>query len=63
MRFRMRKSITLGPIRWRFSERGYTGWGLRIGRWSWSARTRRHSFDTPGPGGVTWGGRRRRGER
>lgn len=59
MRFRMRKTISLGPLRLNFSQRGFTSWGLRIWRWGWNARTNRQSFDTPGPGGVTWGGRRR----
>lgn len=63
MRYRFRKAIPLGPLRLRFSERGFTGWGLKLRRWSWSARTGRHTVDTPGPGSVQFGGRppRRRG--
>ncbi|MGH3965078.1 MAG: hypothetical protein ACRDRY_17770 [Pseudonocardiaceae bacterium] len=34
-----------------------------VWRWSYSHRTERHSFDTPGPGSVHWGGRRRGGRR
>lgn len=60
MRFRMRKTLRLGPVRLNFTQRGFSSWGLGVGRWSWSARTRRHSIDTPGPGYVVLGGRRRR---
>ncbi|WP_232665490.1 DUF4236 domain-containing protein [Pseudonocardia sp. TRM90224] len=59
MRYRMRKSFKLGPIRIRFTERGYQGWGLKIGRWSWDARSGVHSVDTPGLGGFRSRGRRR----
>lgn len=62
MRFRARKTIRLGPVRLNFTQNGYSGWGLKVGRWTWNARTGRHSIDTPGPGGVSWG-RRRLGER
>lgn len=58
MRFRARKTIRLGPFRWFFTQSGYRGWGVQVGRWRWAARSGRHSFDTPGIGGVTWGGRR-----
>ena len=61
MRFRARKTVTLGPVRLHFTERGYTGWGLKVGPWTWSARTGRHSVDTPGPGSVHFGERRRGG--
>lgn len=54
--FRGRKTIRIGPVRLHFSQRGYTGWGLKIGRWTWSARTGKHSLDTPGFGSVQWGG-------
>lgn len=60
MRFRWRKTARLGPVRWRFSNGRYTGWGLKFGAWTWNARTGRHSVDTPGPGSVTFGGRRQR---
>ena len=63
MRFRGRKTVRLGPVRLHFTERGFSSWGVRIGPWGWNAKTRKHSLDTPGFGGVTWGGRRRRGDR
>jgi len=57
VRFRARKTVRFGPIRWHFTQSGYTGWAIKIWRYTWNARTRRSSFDTPGPGGVTWGGK------
>jgi hypothetical protein len=60
MRFRFRQNLRLGPFVWRFSQSGYTGWGIQIGRYRWNARTGRHSFDSPGIGGWQWGGKRRR---
>lgn len=59
LRFRARKTIRLGPLYWTFTQAGYTGWGIRVGPWRWSARSGRHSLNTPGIGGVTWGGRRK----
>lgn len=59
MRFRWRKSIGIGPIRLRFSNGHYTGWGVRVGPLSWTPRTGRWSVNTPGVGYVTGGGRRR----
>lgn len=57
LRFRARKTITFGPVRLHFSQNGFTGWGLKLWRWTWSARTGKHSLDTPGPGSVQWGGK------
>ena len=42
-----------GFLRWRV-----TGWGRRVGRWSWSARTGQHRLNLPGP--WTWTSRRAR---
>lgn len=50
MGFRLRKTLRLGPIRLHFTQRGLSSWSVGIGRWSWNARTRRHTIDTPGPG-------------
>ena len=58
MRFRARKSKSFGPIRLNFTENGMSSWSLRIGRWNWNSRTRKHTFDTPGPGYVETKGRR-----
>jgi hypothetical protein len=59
MRFHLRRTLRLGPVRIHLTERGLSSWGLRLGRWSWNARTRRHTFDTPGPGYLRSRGRRR----
>lgn len=60
MRFHARKTLRLGPVRIHLTERGFSSWGLQVGRWTWNAKTRRHTFDTPGPGYLRSGGRRRR---
>jgi len=53
VRFHIRKTWRPGPLRITLTERGVR-WGLHAGRWSWNPRTRRHTFDTPGLGHVTW---------
>lgn len=58
MRFNFRKRVRIWPFVFNFGTRGFTGWGIKVWRYSWSARTRRHTFDTPGPGSVTWGGKK-----
>ncbi len=60
IRFRARRTVRIGPVRLHFTERGLSSWGLQVGRWTWNARTRRHTLDTPGPGYVETRGRRRR---
>lgn len=60
IKFRWRQTLRFGPFRWRVSNGRYTGWGMQIWRWSWNARTGRHSIDTPGPGSIQLGGPRRR---
>ena len=50
MRFRARKTIRLGPLRLHLTQRGLSSWGIQVGRWTWNARTGRHTIDTPGPG-------------
>lgn len=59
MKFHVRKSKRFGPLRFTFTENGFSSWGLQVGRWSWNSRTRRHTFDTPGAGYVQSRGRRR----
>ena len=58
MKFRLHRTVRLGPIRVHLTERGLSSWGVQLGRWSWNARTRRHPFDTPGGGYVQTRGRR-----
>lgn len=48
-RFRLRRTLRLGPLRLHFGRGGFS-WGVGAGRWSWNARSRRHTVDTPGPG-------------
>ena len=59
IRFRARRTLKLGPLRLHLTERGVSSWGLQVGRWSWNARTRQHTVDTPGLGYVQSKGRRR----
>jgi hypothetical protein len=58
MKFKARKRLRLGPVilYFGFPPLRMTSWGLKVGSWTWNARTRRHTYDTPGPGSVTWGG-------
>lgn len=60
MRFRARKTFRFGPLFFSFTQRGFSSWGIRLWRYTWNAKTRRSTFDSPGPGSVTWGGRKRR---
>ena len=50
MGFKLRKRLRLGPLVLNVTQRGLSSWGLKVGRWSWNAKTRKHTFDTPGPG-------------
>jgi hypothetical protein len=59
MRFRLRRSFRIGPLKLNFTQRGFSSWGLQVGPWTWNARTGRHTIDTPGPGSMQTGGRRR----
>ena len=47
-----RKIVRLGPIRLNFSKNGFSSWSVKIGKWSWNSRTRKHRVDLPGP--VSW---------
>ena len=49
MGLRFRKTLRLGPLRFNFTKRGLSSWGLKIGPWSWNARSGRQSVDLPGP--------------
>jgi hypothetical protein len=48
--FRSRKKI--GPIILNFTQRGFSSWSIKIGRWSWNSRARAHRVDLPGP--MSW---------
>ena len=55
MKFRARKTIRLGPLRFHFTERGYSSWGIKVGPYSRNFTSRRTTIDTPGPGSFSWG--------
>ena len=48
-RHHLRRTFRVGPLRLHVDGEGVS-WGLGAGRWSWNARSRRHTVDTPGPG-------------
>lgn len=56
MKFHFRKNLHPGPFRFTLTEKGLS-WGLKVGRWSWNPRTRKHTINTPGLGSVQLGGR------
>lgn len=59
MRFRWRKNLLNGPLRVTASDRGLS-WGVKLGNFlSWSAKTGKTTVNTPGPGSVEFGGRKR----
>lgn len=53
-KFRMRRSVRIGPFRLNFTQRGFSSWSFKLGPLSWNSRTRRKTFDTPGPGHLEW---------
>lgn len=58
-RFRARKTFRIGPLYFNFSTRGFTSWGIRVGPWSKNFTRGTWALDTPGPGSVHGGGRKR----
>jgi len=48
-----RKTIRLGPVRLNFTKHGFSSWSIKIGRWSWNSRARKHRVDLPGPASWT----------
>ena len=60
-RFRARKTFRLGPLFFTFTQRGFSSWGIRIGPFTHNFSRRSSSVDTPGPGSVHFGGRKRTG--
>ncbi|MDN5930764.1 MAG: hypothetical protein L0I24_06840 [Pseudonocardia sp.] len=55
----MRNRIPLGPFYINFSQGRFTSWGVKIGRFSRNFTTGPWPLNTPGPGSVH-GGRKRR---
>ena len=56
----LRRTVRLGPVRLNAGPEGFS-WGLGVGRWSWNAKSKRHTVDTPGPGYWESRGRQPRG--
>lgn len=56
MKYRMRKTVNLGPVKLHFTQRGFSSWSIKVGPFTWNSRTRKKHLDTPGPGGFEWGG-------
>lgn len=63
-RFNFRLHPRLGPFIGNISRGGWTSTTFRWKRFKHNFRSGRNTFDTPGPGSVSWGGdkpaRRRR---
>lgn len=60
MRFRARKTVRLGPLFFTFTQSGFSSWGVKVGAFTHNFTRGSSTVDTPGPGSVHWGGRRRR---
>lgn len=62
IRFRARKGINLLPfLRMNITQAGVRSFTWHLGRfWSWNSKTHIHSINTPGWGGIQFGGRKRR---
>lgn len=65
MTVRGTKRKKFGPVTVNLASNGFarwriTSWGLRIGRWSWNAKSGTHSVNIPGPWRWTSKGNRTR---
>jgi hypothetical protein len=54
MRFRARKTLRFGPLFFSFTQRGFSSWGIKVGRYTRNFTRGTSSFDTPGPGALHW---------
>lgn len=59
MRFHARKRLRFGPFYVVLTEHGLTSWGIRVWRYTRNFTRGTSTFDTPGPGAVYFGKRRR----
>lgn len=66
MKFRARKVLRLGPFYFNFASGGQQGlrprfssWGIAVGPFRKNFTRGTWSVDTPGPGSINGGGRRR----
>lgn len=60
MRFRARKRLQFGPFYATFTQRGFSSWGIKVWRWTRNFTRGTDTVDTPGPGSLHFGGRKRR---
>lgn len=58
--FHVRKTIRVGPFYAVFTENGFSSWGVKWGRFTRNVTRGTTTIDTPGPGYLRFGGRRRR---
>lgn len=61
MPLQYRRSAKFGPLRFHFTQDGFSSWSIKIGRWSWNSRQRRQRVDLPGA--WFWRSRGRDGHR
>lgn len=59
MKFRAPKTFRVGPLFFRFTQRGFSSWGIKVGPWTKNFTRGTTTLDTPGPGSWHFGGRRR----
>ncbi len=59
MKFRARKQLRFGPFRVNLTQHGLSSISLKFGRFSHNFKTGRNTYDSPGPGYFSWGGKRR----
>lgn len=60
MRFRLRKTKRFGPFYVTVNQAGRLSFGIKLGRFSHNFTRRTTHIDTPGPGSLHFGSRRRR---
>ena len=60
MAWNLRLRPSLGPLHLNISKRGVRSVSLTIGWFTKNLKSGRWSFDWPGPGSMSWGGRARR---
>ncbi len=58
--FSARKTITVGPLFFRFTQNGFASWGIKVGRFTRNFTRDTTTLDTPGPGSLRWGGKGRK---
>ena len=59
MRFNFRERLRVGPLFFNFTKAGSTSWGIRAFGITHNFTRGSTTVNTPGPGSVSFGGRRR----